>query len=149
MRLSRAQCGYSSYSEVWPQEVSWPGQTPNSTSLIIDSTTAMRYCSAFTVHWLGRLRCALKTSHMSIEVHQEIAGAASQNRWTKDLLVALECRLDAKLRCAPPPAGIRGLGAGVQRCCRCSTSPCARANVLRSKQQRLPEQKAGIRSATP
>ncbi len=71
----------------------------------------MRYSSAFTVHWLGRLRCALKTSHMSIEVQQEIAGAASQNSWTTDLMVALECRLDAKLRCAPPPAGIRGLGA--------------------------------------
>ena len=72
----------------------------------------MRYCSAFTSIGLGDCAVCLKiASHMSIEVQQEIAGAASQNSWTTDLMVALECRLDAKLRCAPPPAGIRGLGA--------------------------------------
>jgi len=52
---------------------------------------------------------------MSIEVQQEITGAASQNSWTQGssggFRVALECRLDAKLRCAPPTAGVRGLGA--------------------------------------
>jgi len=92
--------------------VSWPGQTPNSNLFIIESATAMRYCSAFTSIGLGDCAVCLKiASHMSIEVQQEIAGAASQNSWTKHLLVALECRLDAKLRCAPPPACIRGLGA--------------------------------------
>ncbi len=92
--------------------MSWPGQTPNSNLFIIESATAMRYCSAFTSIGLGDCAVCLKiASHMSIEVQQEIAGAASQNSWTKHLLVALECRLDAKLRCAPPPACIRGLGA--------------------------------------